>query len=254
MKRILFIFLTTILFTVYAVSLFAANRLVDDADLLTASEKNSVSALLDKISEQQKCDVIIVTINDNPADTDTYAENYFHDNDYGYGENKDAILLLISIADNDWWAIYPSGFAETAFTSAGKTHIIGVVKQLLSEDKFYEAFTTFAKKSDDFLTQAKSGKPYDNGNLPGKGITLVTILISIGIGLVMALIITANMKSALKTVNKQARADEYVHPGSMQVTASRETFLYKETKKTERQTSTNSGSGKGSSSSSSGKF
>jgi len=243
MKRILFVFFTIILFTVCAVSLFAADRLIDDANLLSASEKSSVSALLDKISEQQKCDVIIVTVSsiNDPVDADTYAKSYFNDNDYGYGESKDGILLLISIADNDW-AIYQSGFAATAFTSAGEEHIMSEVAPLLSDGKFNEAFTIFANSSGDFLTQEKKGK----------GITLVTVLISLGIGLLLALIITANMKGALKTVTQQRKADAYVHPGSMQITASRETFLYKETKKTERQTS--SSSDKGSSSSSSGKF
>ena len=259
MKKILFALFTTILFTVCAVSLFGASRLVDDANLLTASDKSSISSILDQISEQQQCDVIIVTvksISDNyniSGDADAYAEDYFSENDYGYGDTKDGILLLISIADNDW-AIHSNGFAGIAFTSAGKEHIMGEVTPLLAENNFNEAFTTFAKKSDTFLTQAKKGKPYGEGNLPGKGITYVTVLISLGIGIILALIITTQMKSALKTVHQQTKADEYVHEGSMNITVKRETFLYKDISKTERQTSTNSSSGGGSNGSSSGKF
>ena len=53
------------------------------------------------------------------------------------------------------------------------------------------------------------------------------LLVSLGIGLVVALIITGRMKGKLKTVRRQAEAADYVKTGSMKVTQSRDFFLYK---------------------------
>ena len=62
----------------------------------------------------------------------------------------------------------------------------------------------------------------------------------------IGMIITAIMRSKLKSVRFKNQAMDYVRPGSMQVTESRDIFLYRNvtcTKKQERVESSSSGSG-----------
>lgn len=61
------------------------------------------------------------------------------------------------------------------------------------------------------------------------------ILISFGIALVVALIVTGSMISSMKSVRKEAKADNYIRPGSMHVTNSREFYLYKKLEKTKKE-------------------
>ena len=73
------------------------------------------------------------------------------------------------------------------------------------------------------------------------GVIIVTV-----IGLIAGLITAFVMKGKLKSVRKQDSARTYVKPGSMQLTYSRDIFLYRNverTKKQERVESTSSGSG-----------
>jgi uncharacterized protein len=50
----------------------------------------------------------------------------------------------------------------------------------------------------------------------------------------VALIVTGKMRSDLVTVRQQVKADNYVIPGSLQLTNSRDLFLYSQVTKTER--------------------
>ena len=91
-----------------------------------------------------------------------YAERFYESHNYGYGPDKDGTILLISMEDHDWYmATY--GYAITAFTDAGIQYIGEEMTGDLSDGDFAAAFDTFADECDDFITQAKTGEPYDIG-------------------------------------------------------------------------------------------
>jgi len=52
------------------------------------------------------------------------------------------------------------------------------------------------------------------------------VLISLVIGLAAAFFATGSMKNKLKTVVQKAQANDYVTPGSLQITQSRDFHLY----------------------------
>ena len=52
-------------------------RLVDDADILTDSEEKELNQQLDTVSEEQECDVIVVTVDSlNGKTVEEYADDY----------------------------------------------------------------------------------------------------------------------------------------------------------------------------------
>ena len=119
-------------------------RVVDEASLLSSSEKTDLTNKVNKISEENKCDVVIVTVNSLGDKTSTeFADDYFDYNGYGYGNNRDGILLLISMENRDW-AISTSGYGITAFTDAGQKYIIDNIKGYLSNGNYYKAFHEFS--------------------------------------------------------------------------------------------------------------
>ena len=89
-------------FTVYAQKIPDSRllpRLVDEADLLSDSEESRLLTTLDEISERQNCDVVVVTVDTIGDSTATeFADDFYDYNGYGAGENRDGILLLISMA------------------------------------------------------------------------------------------------------------------------------------------------------------
>jgi len=235
----------------------SSSRLIDNADYLTDSEETALLNKLDEISTRQGLDVVIITIPDLfGEDITDFADVFYDENGY----HPDGILLLISDYDREW-AISTAGYGITTFTDAGQEYLTGQFLDALSEGEYAEAFDTYAELCDEFITQAKGGTPYDVGTLPKGPFHMVrSLLISVGIGLFAALIVTGSMKGKLKTVHAQAAAAQYVKPGSMNITERREMFLYSQIQRHKRQAKKSGGSSTHTSSSgrthggSSGKF
>ncbi len=227
MKRRLFGLLCTFfLILSYSIPALAWNGmtlLVDDADLLTDSEESELLSRLEAVSESGQTDVVVVTIDAlYGEDMQDYADDFYDNN--GYAE--DGVLLLISISDSEWY-ISTVGFGITAVTDAGREYMAEQFLEELSDGAFFNAFMTYADLCEEFIRQARNGEPYDVGNLPKGPFPLVrNLLVSLGIGLVAALVITGKMKGELKTVNMEDNAANYVKSGSLKVTQSKELFLY----------------------------
>lgn len=254
-KRISLILMLLVLFFSMAVPAFATGstedtdgftdayyRLQDQAGLLTAEEADEVQKLLDEVSVRLKFDFAIVTVNSLDGYTaQDYADDCYEYCEFGYGGNKDGALLLISMEDRDW-AITTCGYGITAFTDAGITYIGEQMGDDLAAGNYAEAFHTFARFGNQFVTQAREGNPFDQSDLPKKPLSMIWIVISIVIGFGAAKIIVGSMKSQLKSVRTQAAANSYAREGSMKVTESRDLFLYNKIDRVEKSKNNSSGS------------
>ena len=226
-KRLFGIILAFLLCVSLCVPAFAQDNrplLVDDADLLTENEEILLLAKLEEISRAAQMDIVVVTANDIGGKTpQAYADDFY--DDHGYA--ADGVLLLVSMAERDWY-ISTSGYGIIAVTDAGRNYMSDQFIHDLSDGNYYEAFLTYAELCGDFIEQARNGQSFDVGHLPKAPFNVFrSILISLIIGLVIALIVTGVMVSKLKTVRSQNGAANYVKSGSMMVTQSRDLFLYR---------------------------
>lgn len=135
------------------------------------------------------------------------------------------MLLLISMEDRDWY-ITTCGYGITAFTDAGIQYIGGQMKDDLSAGNYAAAFRTYIEKCDEFITQARTGKPFDKSSLPRSPMSAIWIPISLIVGIAIAVITVGGMKAQLKTVRFQPEAKNYIRDGSLNITQSRDLFLY----------------------------
>ncbi|MDO5410709.1 MAG: TPM domain-containing protein [Lachnospiraceae bacterium] len=228
-------------------------RLIDEADILDASEEEKLLSDLNEISERQQCDVAVITINSLAGKTAAqYADDFYDENAYGMGAEDSGILLLIAMDDRQW-AISTYGFGITAFTDAGLDYIEAEFKPYLSDGEYYKAFDTFAGLCDRFVTQASEDEAYDGGNMPKEYPSLLWIPGAFLLGAVFAFIITASMKGQLKNVHRQAGAGNYVKDDSFHVSESRDLFLYSRVARHPRPKQNDSGGGSSLHTSSSGR-
>ena len=214
-------------------------RFVDEADILTDSEEATLSAKLDEISLRQNLDVVIVTVNSTGERTVTeYADDIYDDRGYG----TDGVLLLISM-ENHEWAVSTSGYGITAFTDAGIDHLTKQLADQMSAGEWNDAFHSFAGLCDKFITQAKTGEPYDMNNLSKKPFTpILTGAVSAGIGFVIAFFRMNRWKNQLYSVEAKAEAKEYVRGGSLKLTEQRDLFLYRRVDRQEKSDDSSGGS------------
>lgn len=233
--------------------------LVDDAGLLTEEESSALLNKLEDISQKYENEVGIVTVNSLEGKTaEAYADDYYDYNGYGYGENDDGLLLLISMGEREW-AISTYGYSHmVAFTDAGLEFISGEFQSKLSSGNYADAFNCFADQCDDFLRQAATGEPYDVDNMPSKGkvhpFWLVTDLV---VAFLISFRLVKSKSRNLKSVKKQESAEAYERKGSMSLRRSTDSFVNRivtqRTIRNEKDSSSSSSGGSSSHTSSSGR-
>lgn len=202
-------------------------RVVDEADLLNPAEQSILLHQLDEISQRQQVDIVVVTVNSlGGRSAMEYADDFYDQNDYGFGTNHDGILLLVSMAQRDWW-ISTTGYGITAFTDAGLEYISDRVVPKLSDGQYAEAFSIFAEKCDQFITQARTGEPYDVGNIPKDPFRIgLWLAISVVIGLFAAGCVLWYLKGQLITVHAQSGARYYTKSIAPNLTVNKEIYLH----------------------------
>ncbi|MBD5138962.1 MAG: TPM domain-containing protein [Ruminococcus sp.] len=232
----------------YPVSAENADKVVDNADLLSDSEEQSLEKHILEIIERhgRKYDIAVVTVNSTDGKSaEAYADDYYDYNYYGYDSEGSGLLLLVDMGGRNWH-ISTKGKGIRAFTDYGISQIGDKVASYLSDGDYYDAFKKFADQADSYIEKYESsGSAYDVGNKPKDyGQMLGTSFLG---GLVIAVIVCLCMMGQLKTAVKQTAARVYVKNGSMRVNHSRDIFLYNTVSKTKIETDSGSGGGGGSS-------
>lgn len=250
MKRIIALLAALMLILSFAVMTASAGvtdnpRVVDKADVLTSSEEAALSSKLSDYSKKLDCDLVFLT------EPDLNNEDYYYDGTIkgyadGFYENNgydidNGVIVMITL-DNGRGSrdIHFSHFGKTmkSFTDEEREQIIDDVYSDLKNSNYYEALDKIA---DELLEKVPLSLKW------------YMLPLAIIIGLLIALLIMIVLKKKLKTVEMQRGAASYVRPGSMHVTAGRDTYLYSTVSRTPRQTSSSSGGGRsGGSSHSSG--
>ena len=222
--------------------------MLDYAGLISQEQSAELETKLDELGQKYEMHFVIVTDDDSGVTSPMeYADDFFDYNGYGAGTDRSGTLLYINLSTRDWW-ISTRGYGITAFTDAGIQYIGEQITEYLGDGDYYEAFETYVTLCDDFVAQAKTGEPYDVGNMPKEPYPFSGILlISLAAGLIVALIYILVLRGQLKSVAPNESAADYVVKGSLHVTNSREFFLYHTLHRTVRAESSSSGGGGGSS-------
>lgn len=217
----------------------------DEAELLNETEVAQLNSKLESISKKYKAEIRVVTLSSmDGGDIDEFLEYLYDESGFGYGENHDGVLLVVCMDPREY-RILSNGFAGEAITSGDIDAIGEAFKSDLSDGNYADAFDTFADKCEYYLDGHINGFPFNTGK---------NLLICLGIGLVVALIVTGIWKNQLKSVRKQSAANAYVKAGTMQITQSGDFFMYRNVTKTQKQSSSSSGSSGSSRSTGGGSF
>ncbi len=215
-------------------------RVIDNAEVLTQDEIDSLEKKIQTVIDKDNFDIVIVTEYDLQGKTPTaYADDFYDYNGYGVGKNKDGVLLLVPFPlDSAKRHISTTGFGIKVYTDE-KIQEAGskILAKLQSED-YYGAFDTFIESTKTNIAQANSDKTVR---------IIIGVLIGVGIGLIVAIITLLVLRSQLTSVSFEHGASNYEVQGSFHLTRSQDIFLFKNVKKTRKSndsggSSTHSGS------------
>jgi len=245
MKAKLFLFALAIF--IISAPLFAKSRVVDSAGLLSADKMASLQELADTISVTYDFDLVIVTENGignaRPRD---YADDFFDNNGYGLGQDRDGCLFLVVIGTRDYW-FSTSGRGIGIFNDAAAGKLEKDALNFLRKDDYYNAFDAFAKNWEVFLALDAKGRHYNVFYEYNVVLVILAWLVSLGIGF----LIVGIWKKSMNTALPQTQAAAYAIPGSLSFEVQQDQFLYSNISKTAR--ASDSGSSGGVHTSSSGR-
>ena len=216
--------------------------LYDEADLLTDGEEAALEKKLADVSGTYNAQLVVCTIASmEGADIDRYLDYLYDTMGFGYGENKDGVLLLVCMDPREY-RILSNGFSGVAIDGDAIDAMGDAFVSDLSDGNYSAAFTEFADQCAYYLDGHLNGFPFNFGK---------NLLISLVIGIAVGLIVAFILKSQLKTVHKQDQANVYVKQNSMNLTHQSDIYLYRTVSRSKKSSSSSS-SGSGGTARSSG--
>lgn len=230
MKRMLSLLTAVFLLALLGIPVSAARTpescVFDTAGLLTDEEYWTLEDYAQEISEQRQCAVYFVTVDDfrNYGDGDIFnvARQIFLDNDFGMGEGKDGVMLILSMAERDY-RLLAHGFGDTALTDYGKDYISEEFLDNFADNDWYGGCLDYLACTDELLSQAREGKIYDRYNWITGGVLWVWSLI---LGVVISLIVCTVQRAMMrKKVHEQTGALGYVQ-GDVHITRKRDVYSH----------------------------
>ena len=196
----------------------ALDFVTDAAGLLSAEEYSDLNEKARQISEEYQCGVYIVTVEDYQ---DYYAgsvigcaNSIFTEYDLGYGDTKDGVLLLLSMADRDYALIAHGDLGNAAFTDYGKERMSDGFLSYFGRDNWNGGFKDYLDTADQYLEMAVNGEPFDTNSddsaskAARSGIVLLVPTLTAG-GVSLA------QSKKMKSVRRSTNASSYAAPAGL---------------------------------------
>ena len=247
MKTKLFKFCVPILIVLLAVPAFiqAQDRVIDNAGVLYSGEKDILSSQIASIVSLYNFDLVIVierSIGD--ITPQAYADNFFDNNGYGLGPDRDGFLFLQVTGSRDYWFSTTGKGTRILSNSNAYNKLRSDTLKFLSDDSLgdrrtYHACQSILKNWELFLSLDAKGKRYSLLEQRHILVTFIAWLFAIAIGF----IVVSSWKQQMNTALGKTQAAAYVVPNSLAFTVKTDNFLYSTVTKVKRQDKSSGGGG-----------
>ena len=234
-KKLFALVLALCLMAAMVLPVFAATDafVYDSARLMSTAEAQSLSQKLAQLSAEYEAQIVVITVHEGDNDADMLVNAVYDDMGLGYGDTYDGVLLLVCMDDREY-RILSNGYAGEAIGPSQIDAIGDAIVSDLSDGAYADAFSTFADQCAYYLDGYLNGFPFNFGK---------NLIVALIIGMVAGVVVALVLKKQLKSVRQQKQANIYIKSGSMQITKSRDLFLYREVSRTKKDSSNSSGSG-----------
>lgn len=198
----------------------------DETDSIPAKELAELNEYAEHASETCGTDILFLLAEDEAAAGDSIVDYMANYPNMGNGESR----IFFAIGPDSSWYILCGGNMQNMLTKEQEDALRDAYN---GPETYFGGIKAYIDLAESYVFEIyPNDTPVDEGlegleRLPVKPLSFKYIPISLGIGLVIALIAVSVMKSKLKTVRYKAEANSYVRPGSMNITVSRDLFLYR---------------------------
>lgn len=269
-KRALFsLLLAVLLLGCLSVPAFATqaklSHVTDYAGLFTDAQRQALEQRAQAISEEYDFGVYIVTLEDykaykNSPNIQKFAERFYDDNLFGYGEDRGGTMLMLSMAERDYRLEFNSKRANEIFTEIGLDWMENRFLVHFRGDDFYSGYNEYLNTCEEYLEAARNGEPVGQGMPSSAGKEKLSPALALIPGAIAALLVAIFTCAPMHSAGVKRDADQYIVHGSLELRRRSDMFLHRSVSRRPRQTQSSGSSGgshhhsSGSHSGRSGKF
>ena len=236
------------------------NNISDVAGLLTESEWETLERQARDMTETYGFGIYAIAVDDYEAfvygDVNDAAKMLYEEYSLGEGEDRDGILLLLSLYDRDYSLIVNGDFGEYAFTGYGREKMAEFFLDDFGDDDWYGGFSDYLEWCGNYLEAANTSEPFSRDNPPmdaaGRTKAILTGIAAILlVPLVIAWIVILVLGSKMKSVAAATQAASYIK-GNLILTDQYDRYTH--TTQTRQKVKSESGGSRSSGNATSGKF
>ncbi|MBE7019178.1 MAG: TPM domain-containing protein [Ruminococcaceae bacterium] len=217
----------------------------DFADLLTYEEWESMNNQLTEFTEKYDFEAVVMIDEELYKSTAEESANAIYDEmEFGVGANKDGCLFYIGVEAGEYY-ILTNGYGTTAINESGISYLKREVEPHLKDRDFAKAVEAYVSVTDELVSMAKSGTPYEETDW---GYVAIVIGCAVAIPLILAFIMMMVQLSKMKTAVANDYAANYEKDGSYHLDFAKDVFLYSrvtKVKKENNNSTSSSGSSRG---------
>lgn len=261
-KKMMTLLMTLCLLVILAVPAYAAdNAYVFETTgaLLDGEEIDRLEQQCVEAAANYGCGIYIVTLYDFSEyhpDPFEAAQVIYRGMDFGVGENKNGIMLMLSLSERDYALICYGDIANSVFTDRMQIAIEDDFLDDFSADDWEGGLTDFVENSVEALAgfDGEIGESYEGYYEDGVyyeptfGSRLLYVVSEFGIviaaiSLVIALAVCLLMKAGMKTARKAERAEGYIPKGGLDLSVRQDLFTHTTRQVIHHESNQNSGGG-----------
>ena len=243
-KKLLLLLAAAVLLFCLALPAFAEQREIHVFDLdgiLDPADAGSLEKEAAEFSDAYDCGIYVALFDDMEEygfyNIEEFAEAIYSQWDLGYGDGRDGILLIMSMADRDYDLVAYGDFGNYAFTDYGKEVLADQFLDDFRRDDWATGFHDYIGSSAALIKQARDGEPFDyvgygdDSNYTYQERSTTDKLASGGLGgtalgRLTALISGSSMKRKMKSAVAATDAADYVSDHGVFLTANEDRFTH----------------------------
>lgn len=204
----------------------------DAAGILSAEEVYELNAQAQEVSEYYGCGVYIVVVDNYKnyvhGSIQDFSETVYNQYALGLGEERNGIVLSLSMADRDYDLCAYGDFAHYAFTDYGKEVLSEKFLDDFRYDDWMQGFNDYISFSIELLELAKTGNPLDEMIYEEqKGIDAFELVMMLVFSCGIAGMVCLKFKRQMKTAVLKTDAFDYVPSGGMNLRINQDRFLHR---------------------------
>ena len=263
MKKLFSVLLLLALILSLTVPCFAIEtdppHVVDYAGLLSSDQVAELNRQIENLRSELELDIVIVTTYGTGGQgVQAYADDFYDENGYGYGDTNSGILLLLDMEAREWY-MSTCGDAIYIFTDYGLDQLGEAILPWLSNGDYYHAFLAWISGLAPYVKAYHAGSPVDGYVAPDEyespygdeiyyyddhvGIRIQPFPVALIAGLIAAVVTVLIMRSKMNTAKMQKSAANYLKDGSFRLRQRSDMYLYSRVSRTARPKNTSSGGG-----------